>query len=43
MLSPVSCCLSATGIRFLDLLFPPGNSALLTVGLPSNQRLDPDG
>ena len=30
----VSCRLSAAGIRFLGILFPPGNSALLTVGLP---------
>ncbi len=30
----VSCRLSATGIRFLGILFPPGASALLTVGLP---------
>ena len=31
---PVSCCLSATGIRFSVTLFPPGNWAFLTVGLP---------
>jgi hypothetical protein len=30
----VSCRLSPAGIRFLDILFPPENSALLTVGLP---------
>ena len=33
--APVSCCLSATGIRFLGILCPPGNSASLTVGLPA--------
>jgi Transposase DDE domain group 1 len=32
--SRVSCRLSPTGIRFLDILFPPKISALLTVGLP---------
>ena len=31
---PVSCCLSATGIRFSVTLFPPGIWAFLTVGLP---------
>src|SRR3954467_11464529 len=35
-----SCRLSAAGIRFFGLLFPPGISALLAVGLPSN-RSDP--
>ena len=30
----LSCRLSATGIRFLGILFPPGGSAPLTVGLP---------
>ena len=30
----LSCCLSATGIRFLGVLFPPRDSASLTVGLP---------
>ena len=39
----VSCCLSATGIRLLGILLPPRSSAPLTVGLPSNQRLDPTG
>jgi len=41
----VSCCLSATGIRFSVILFPPGSWALLTVGLPSTPkaRSDPDG
>src|SRR6266511_4266682 len=33
-LSWVSCRLSATGIGFLGILFPPGTSAPLTVGLP---------
>jgi hypothetical protein len=32
---PVSRCLSATGIRFSVILFPPGSWALLTVGLPA--------
>ena len=31
---PVSCRLSATGIRFLVILCPPGSWAFLTVGLP---------
>jgi hypothetical protein len=30
----LSCYLSATGIRFLGVLFPPRDSASLTVGLP---------
>ncbi len=30
----VSCRLSVTGIRLLGILLPPGDSALLTVGLP---------
>ena len=34
----VSCQLSPAGIRFLDILFPPENSALLTVGLPGSTR-----
>jgi hypothetical protein len=29
----LSCCLSATAIRFLAVLFPPRGSAFLTVGL----------
>jgi hypothetical protein len=29
---PLSRCLSATGIRFLGVLFPPGDWASLTVG-----------
>ena len=36
----VSCCLSATGIRFSVIRYPPGSWALLTVGLP-NHRLGP--
>jgi hypothetical protein len=31
----VSRCLSAAGIRFLGIRFPPRDSAFLTVGLPS--------
>ena len=33
------------GLRFLGILFPPGNWALLTVGLPAHRFgiLDPDG
>ena len=38
----VSRCLSAAGVRFLVILFPPGSWAFLTVGLPA-QRPDPDG
>jgi len=38
---PGSRFLSAAGIRFLGVLFPPGSSAFLTVGLPP-QRV-PDG
>ena len=34
MIVPVSRCLSATGIRFLVILCPPGNWAFLAVGLP---------
>jgi hypothetical protein len=39
---PVSCWLSPTGIRLLDIPIPPKVSASLTVGLPArNQaRLD---
>src|ERR1700716_923645 len=36
----VSRCLSATGIRFSAILFPPGSWALLAVGLP-NPRSGP--
>jgi hypothetical protein len=35
MSSRFSCCLSAAGLRFLGILFPSRNSALLTVGLPA--------
>jgi hypothetical protein len=35
---PLSCCLSAAGIGFLGVLFPPGNPAFLTVGLPATPR-----
>ena len=38
----VSCRLSPAGIRFLDILFPPENSALLTVGLPIRHQDGPD-
>ena len=34
----VSRCPSAAGIRFSVILCPPGNWALLTVGLPANDR-----
>ena len=34
----VSCCLSATGVRFSVIRFPPRSWALLTVGLPANGR-----
>ena len=41
---PVSCCLSATGIRFSGRPAPAGDSAFLTVGLPGTDlRLDPIG
>jgi hypothetical protein len=36
---PVSCRLSATGIRFLGILFPPRDWALLTVGLPTHLEM----
>jgi hypothetical protein len=32
---PISCCLSATGVRFLGLPVPPRGSAFLAIGLPS--------
>jgi len=35
MLFPVSCHLSATGVRFLVILCPLGDWASLTVGLPA--------
>jgi hypothetical protein len=38
----VSRCLSAAGVGFLVILFPPGSSAFLTVGLPA-RGLDRDG
>ena len=40
---PVSRCLSATGIGFLGILCPPGNSAFLAVGLPRHIGGDTDG
>jgi hypothetical protein len=41
---PVSCRLSATGIRFLVILCPPGSWAFLAVGLPVLlPGPDPDG
>ena len=39
----VSRCVSAAGIGFLVILFPPGNWALLAVGLPARSGSDPDG
>ncbi len=39
----VSRRLSATGIRFSVILFPPGSWALLTVGLPAHTGPDLDG
>ena len=45
----VSCSLSATGVRFLGILLPPGSWASLTVGLPvlasgkPSSVPDPDG
>ena len=38
----VSCCLSAAGICFSVIRFPPGDWAFLTVGLPG-QGPDPIG
>ena len=35
---PVSCCLSAAGIRFLGLPLPPRDSAFLAIGLPSTPK-----
>jgi hypothetical protein len=40
---PVSCCLSATGIRFLVIHCPLGNWAFLAVGLPVPTAPDPNG
>ena len=34
---PVSCCLSAAGIRFSVIRFPPRDWAFLTVGLPGQR------
>jgi hypothetical protein len=39
----LSCFLSAAGIRFLGVLFPPPDSAFLTVGLPPQKCDGPDG
>jgi hypothetical protein len=41
MMLPLSCCLSAAGICFLGVLFPPGSWALLTVGLPPHPERGP--
>lgn len=41
MVSPVSCCLSATGIRFSGHPVPPRSWAFLTVGLPNHDRSGP--
>lgn len=38
----VSCRLSPAGLGFLDVLFPPEVSALLTVGLPARYQGGPD-
>ena len=38
---PVSCRLSATGIRFSVIRFPPGDWAPLTVGLPGHANDEP--
>lgn len=38
----VSCRLSPAGVGFLDILFPPETSALLTVGLPETSKTSPD-
>jgi hypothetical protein len=40
---PVSCCLSAAGIRFSVIRFPPGGWAFLTVGLPDTIVRTPAG
>jgi hypothetical protein len=40
----VSRCVSAAGVRFLVILFPPRSWAFLAVGLPARQHEpDPDG
>jgi hypothetical protein len=38
----VSCRLSSTGVGFLSILFPPEDSASLTVGLPDRHPGGPD-
>src|ERR1700730_2417809 len=38
-----SRCLSAIGLRFLSILFPPRNSAPLTIGLPAPKSRTPTG
>jgi hypothetical protein len=43
IMSPASRFLSAAGIRFLGILFPPRSWAFLTVGLPPPAVVDPDG
>ena len=40
---PVSRCLSAAGIRFSVIRFPPGSWAFLTVGLPAQTARTPTG
>ena len=40
---PVSCCLSAAGIRFSVIRFPPGSWAFLAVGLPDTIVRTPSG
>jgi hypothetical protein len=42
---PLSCRLSAAGLRFLGILYPPGTWAFVTSGLPppTNGVADPDG
>jgi hypothetical protein len=43
---PVSCCLSAAGVRFLGLPVPPRDCAFLAIGLPCTAEgacWDPDG
>ena len=40
---PVSCCLSAAGIRFSVIRCPLGDWAFLTVGLPGDKARTPTG
>ena len=40
---PVSCRLSAAGVRFSVIPFPPRDRPLLTVGPPTHTGPDPDG